>query len=171
MQGKPVVPLTLAGVAALVLVAITLVSVWSLAHPQRDPVGNALAAMGARLDGVRSWYAQGPVEASPDWQAMRLNVPGGDAARGRLAMVEYGCGACHVIPGVASARGTVGPSLDGLARRAYIAGVLTNAPGDLTRWLMNPPLFSPETAMPNLGVTEADAADMAAYLYTLGPDA
>ena len=66
------------------------------------------------------------------------------------------------------ARGTVGPSLSSLVDRAYIAGVLTNAPGDLTRWLVNPPLYAPDTAMPDLGVTEQDAADMAAYLYAQG---
>ncbi|MEL6648628.1 MAG: hypothetical protein AAFQ05_13195, partial [Pseudomonadota bacterium] len=51
--------------------------------------------------------------------------------------------------------------------RAYVAGVLPNEPGGLVRWLVDPVAHSPMTAMPDLGVTEADARDMAAYLYTL----
>jgi hypothetical protein len=37
----------------------------------------------------------------------------------------------------------------------------------MLRWLQNPPAVQPFTAMPNMGVTEADAWDMAGYLYTL----
>jgi len=147
------------------------VALWSLADPLADPVGGWLGAVADRWAGVAAWYGAGPVDAKPDWQAMRLQVMNGDAARGRATFVEYGCGACHVIPGVSGAIGTVGPSLAGFADRAYIAGVLTNAPGDLTRWLINPPLFAPDTAMPDLGVTDGAAADMAAYLYTLGDGA
>lgn len=150
--------------------AIVIVTVWSLAAPTSDPVGDAISWLARQQDDLSQWYRHGPVDAKPDWQAMQLRVPDGDAESGRNLMTEYGCGACHVIPGVAGARGTVGPSLEGLADRAYVAGVLTNAPGDLTRWLMNPPYFSPDTAMPDLGVTDAHATDMAAYLYTLGGD-
>jgi cytochrome c len=45
--------------------------------------------------------------------------------------------------------------------------VLPNTPENMFRWLQNPPAVDPLTAMPNLGVTEADARDMAGYLYTL----
>ncbi|RDD64649.1 cytochrome C [Thalassococcus profundi] len=98
---------------------------------------------------------------------MQVKLLDAQSDRGPDAMVRYGCGACHVIPGVAGARGTVGPSLAGFADRAYIAGILTNAPGNLQRWLIDPPLFAPDTAMPDMSVTEADAADMAAYLLSL----
>jgi hypothetical protein len=49
----------------------------------------------------------------------------------------------------------------------YIGGVLPNTPENMLRWLQNPPAMDPLTAMPNMGVTEADARDMAGYLYTL----
>ncbi len=149
---------------------IVVVTLWSLASPASDPVGQAVGWMAAKQTELRHWYQKGPVDAKPDWSAMQFDVLHGDAENGRTLLTQFGCGACHVIPGVAGARGTVGPSLEGLADRAYIAGVLTNRPGDLTRWLINPPLFSPQTAMPDLGVTEADATDMVAYLYTLGRD-
>jgi len=94
-------------------------------------------------------------------------VPGGRAEQGRLDMEKYGCGACHVIPGVPGANGTFGPSLVDFAERKEIAGVLPNTPDNLIRWLQNPPAVKPGTAMPNLGVTEPDARDIGAYLYTL----
>jgi cytochrome c1 len=82
-------------------------------------------------------------------------------------MQQYGCGSCHTIPGIPRANTLVGPSLEHIASRMYIAGVLPNTPANMLRWLQNPPAVDPLTAMPNLGVTEADARDMAGYLYTL----
>ena len=97
-----------------------------------------------------------------------LQVAGGDAARGRQAMTDLGCGACHRIPGVRNARAMVGPPLDDYAQRGYIAGMLPNRPGNLVAWLRDPPSIRPGTAMPDLGLSDAQARDMAAYLYTLG---
>ena len=97
-----------------------------------------------------------------------LQVVGGDPARGHAALALYGCGSCHIIPGVPGAQGTVGPPLADFALRAYLAGVVPNWPGYLVRWIMDPPAISPQTAMPNVGVAEQEARDMAAYLYTLG---
>jgi cytochrome c2 len=95
------------------------------------------------------------------------DVPGGDPYRGRAAIAKYGCGACHIIPGVAGAQGKVGPPLTGIAGRAVIAGRLPNTPESLIRWIRNPQAIEPGNVMPDLGVTEADARDIAAYLYTL----
>jgi cytochrome c2 len=92
-------------------------------------------------------------------------VPGGDPGRGEQAIVDYGCGACHAIPGVPGANGKVGPSLDHLAERQVIAGRLPNTPTDLEHWIQDPQGVSPGTAMPYMGVTDNDAADIAAYLY------
>lgn len=97
-----------------------------------------------------------------------LAIPGADAAQGRRLMVEHGCGACHRIPGVRNARTMVGPPLDDYAQRGYVAGMLPNRPANLIAWLRNPPAVNPWTAMPNLGLDEGEARDMAAYLYTLG---
>lgn len=94
-------------------------------------------------------------------------VAGGDASRGREAITAYGCGACHVVPGVRAARGMVGPPLTAFAGRAYIAGEAPNTASALIQWIMNPQSVEPGTAMPALGVTEARARDIAAYLYTL----
>src|SRR5215203_2022917 len=86
---------------------------------------------------------------------------------GREKIAYYGCASCHTIPGIDGADGLVGPSLEHLANRAYIGGVLENTPGNLVRWIQNPPQVDPKTAMPNVRVSESDAREIAAYLYTL----
>jgi cytochrome c len=97
----------------------------------------------------------------------RDTVEGADPVRGRQAIVRYGCVACHAIPGIGNPGSNVGPPLHQFARRSYVGGVLPNTPAALVSWLMNPPAIDPRTAMPNMGVTQGDAADIAAYLYTL----
>jgi cytochrome c1 len=94
-------------------------------------------------------------------------VLAGDPQEGRDALRAYGCGACHVIPGVPGANATVGPPLENWASRYYIAGTLNNTPEELIDWIRYPQTIEPGTAMPDLDVTEQDARNMAAYLYTL----
>jgi len=97
----------------------------------------------------------------------RYMVANGNADRGKTAIQQYGCGSCHTIPGVRSAKGTVGPPLDFWSKRTYIAGEVANTPDFLIRWIEVPQAIEPGTAMPNLGVPEGSARDIAAYLYTL----
>ena len=92
---------------------------------------------------------------------------GGNIRAGRALLQAYGCGSCHVIPGVPDAQGLVGPPLYFWARRTYIAGELPNTPDNLVRWIVSPPSVEPGTAMPTLGVSDQQARDMAAYLYTI----
>ena len=94
-------------------------------------------------------------------------VDGGAPARGVRALGTYGCGSCHVIPGAGGAAGRVGPPLTGFGRRTYVAGLLPNTQENLVRWIERPQAVSPGNAMPDLGVTDQDARDIAAYLYTL----
>lgn len=92
---------------------------------------------------------------------------GGDPQAGKLLLRQYGCATCHGIPGVAGARGNVGPPLERLAKRVYLAGTLPNTPENLAAWIRHPQRFEPRTAMPDMQVTEAHARDMVAYLMTL----
>jgi cytochrome c2 len=91
----------------------------------------------------------------------------GDARRGAALMRQYGCGACHVVPGISGAQGQVGPPLTQMGRRIYIAGVLRNSPATMMAWLQDPQRFVPGNAMPNMGIDRNDARDLTAYLYTL----
>lgn len=95
-------------------------------------------------------------------------VPAGaDPEQGRVLIKYAGCGSCHRIPGIDSANGEVGPPLDGIAQRAYLAGVLPNHFDNMVLWIAQPQAVAPESAMPNLGLTESEAIHIAAYLYTL----
>jgi cytochrome c2 len=97
----------------------------------------------------------------------QVRVPGGDPERGQQAFAEFGCQSCHSIPGVDEADALVGPPLNGWADRSFIAGQFPNEPENLIRWIMEPQEMIPGTAMPDMGVPEQTARDMAAYLYTL----
>ena len=94
-------------------------------------------------------------------------IAGGDPGRGRDAIRRSGCGSCHDIPGVTGAHGAVGPPLGGIAGRVYIAGVLPNTPDNMVQWLLDPPRVDSLTAMPKTGLRDAEARDVAAYLYGL----
>jgi cytochrome c2 len=90
-----------------------------------------------------------------------------DSDRGAKLIQSYGCGGCHEVPGVDGAKGVVGPPLLKFGRRVYVAGMVRNTPDNLMSWLKDPQGIVPGNAMPNLGVSDRDARDMAAYLYTL----
>lgn len=94
-------------------------------------------------------------------------VSGGDDSAGNRLLRTYGCGSCHAIPGVSGAKGHVGPPLNDFADRQYIAGKYPNTADNLIAWIMHPQQLDPGVAMPEMNVTNQDATDIAAYLYTL----
>jgi cytochrome c1 len=95
------------------------------------------------------------------------SATGGNAAQGLLMARSAGCAACHVIPGIRPERGYIGPPLSQLSRRAVIAGRLPNDTEHLVEWIREPQPIDPTTAMPTHGLTEPEARDIAAFLYTL----
>lgn len=99
-------------------------------------------------------------------RAVRPSYLQPDLERGRVALTQYACNACHKIPGVTGPDTLVGPPLHDLAQRQYIASRLPNNAANLTRWIQDPQKINPQSAMPALGVTESDARDMAAFLLT-----
>jgi cytochrome c len=123
--------------------------------------------------GVKAWVLRGVLVlpailaisgCGMDEEARR--VIGGEPARGRQALRSYGCYSCHTIAGIPGAHGTIGPVLDRKSRRASSAGL----PADLSariQWIRDPQGIGGPTLMPNMGVSEQDARDIAAYLYTL----
>jgi cytochrome c len=84
---------------------------------------------------------------------------------GRQLIASYGCGSCHTIPGVPGADSMAAPPLEHFYERTYIAGRLQNTWANLILWIQAPQSVEPDTAMPNLGVSETEARDIAAYLY------
>ena len=92
-------------------------------------------------------------------------VSRGDWQRGRSSIKRYGCGSCHIIPGIDGAVGKVGPDLTHVGQRAAIAGSLPNTPKALALWLMHPQALRPGSGMPDQGITPQQARDISAYLY------
>ncbi|MBA1144754.1 c-type cytochrome [Mesorhizobium neociceri] len=92
-------------------------------------------------------------------------MTGGDPDRAPAIFRRYGCSGCHTISGIPGADGQAGAPLTELSKRVYIAGVLENRPDNLVAWIVSPRSFSPQTAMPQSGISEQEARDLAAYLY------
>ncbi|HYD63553.1 MAG TPA: c-type cytochrome [Noviherbaspirillum sp.] len=114
------------------------------------------------------WSGQAPLHRIHAGTVQDRHPAGpGDAKAGERALQQYLCVTCHEIPDVVGANRHVGPPLAGIAGRRYIGGVAPNTPENMVRWLMDPKQFDPHSAMPNLGVPEQDARDIAAFLYTL----
>lgn len=111
-----------------------------------------------------------PLACGDDVGEPQVEIVGGSTDQGVQQIERYGCGSCHTIPGIDSAEGTVGPPLSFWADRGYIAGSLPNTPENLIHWIQNPQDVEPGTAMPDLGVSEAEARHIATYLYTLTKD-
>ncbi len=99
-------------------------------------------------------------------EAQTLSVSG-NVKNGRQLIQDFGCGSCHTIPGVNNADAMVGPPLNSWSRRIYIAGLLRNTPANLATWIQHPQQIVPGNAMPDMGITQRQAQDIAAYLYTL----
>jgi cytochrome c2 len=73
------------------------------------------------------------------------------------ALMATKCSACHVIPGIATAHGHVGPSLTGISDRALLAGTIPNTPDNLRAFLLHPQKSAPGGAMPELSLTPHQA--------------
>jgi mono/diheme cytochrome c family protein len=125
---------------------------------------------------VQSLPRRPPAELRARWEAQRSPpcdqrpidaAATGDAARGKHALTQYGCHGCHRIDGIVGPDVHVGPPLHGFARRLTLPGARPQTQAQLVQWLREPQAMHPNTAMPDLGVNERDARDIAAYLGTL----
>lgn len=95
----------------------------------------------------------------------RKGAIAGDPERGRQLISQYGCNACHVVPGVEGARGWLGPPLDKIMTRPTLSrGAVKNTPENLVKFIQDPASLNPSTSMPSLMMPPPDAQDMAAYL-------
>jgi cytochrome c1 len=93
-------------------------------------------------------------------------MAGGDPDRAPDIIRRYGCGGCHTIPGIPGGDGKVGGPLADIKDRVYVGGVANNTTDNLIAWIVSPQSFSPRSAMPATGISEAEARDVATYLYS-----
>lgn len=145
----------------LMISGLALLVAWLAESERRSRVGGSIT-MSMITAGLLT-ASCGTIPHAQD--AQRLT--GGDPHRGRERIRHYGCDSCHTIPGVPSADATVGPPLVQVARRAYLAGRLTNTPENMMQWIQHPRTVDEKTAMPEMGVTPEDSRDITAYLYTM----
>ena len=136
---------------------------WEFRMPDEDIW--AVVAFLRRLPGYTPAAYQALEVAEPRPRPAPPGAP--DAERGKQALTQYACISCHAIPGIVGPDAPVGPPLEGIGSRAFLAGGLPNTFENMVRWLRAPQAVNPRSAMPDLGVTEAHARDMAAYLATL----
>jgi cytochrome c len=129
-------------------------------RPRRSAAVMAAMLLAAALAIAAQWRAE-----RREAEIARA-VTGGEPSRAAALIRRFGCGGCHTIPGISGADGQVAPSLAHLRQRVFIGGVVRNTPDDLVRWIVEPQRYSPHSAMPATGIGEAEARDVAAYLYT-----
>lgn len=92
----------------------------------------------------------------------------GDPVKGKLLAAQYGCNTCHIVPGVEGPQGSLGPSLEGVGSKPTISeGTVPNQIDKVAAYLVSPATANPNSSMPAIGVTPADARDIAAYMATL----
>jgi cytochrome c oxidase subunit 2 len=106
-----------------------------------------------------------------EWQKQQLVVPrtpgSGIAGTGAELFQTKACMNCHTIKGTQAAA-RIGPDLTHLNRRQTIgAGVLTNSPENLAKWLTNPQRYKQGSLMPNMKLSDSEVEAIVAYLEGL----
>jgi cytochrome c2 len=105
------------------------------------------------------------VSCKPPPEEMQ-HMPQADPVRGEAVAERVGCAACHDIPGIRWPKGKSGPSLHGFADQGLIAGRVANRPDNLAGFVRDAPAVVPGTAMPAMPISETEARDVAAFLYS-----
>lgn len=91
--------------------------------------------------------------------------PAAATSEGEKLFLAKGCVACHALNAYDAPKGMVGPNLANIGARGYIAaGTLKNTDENMARWIRDPQGIKKGVLMPNLGVTEAEAQALVAYL-------
>jgi mono/diheme cytochrome c family protein len=125
----------------------------------RWPILGAVALVASVTAVAMTWSSQQKSEE------IARAMTGGDPSRAPAIIRRYGCAGCHTIPGIPGGDGQVGGPLADIKHRVYVGGVAPNSPDNLIRWIVSPQTFSPRSAMPATGISEADARHVASYLY------
>ncbi|WP_415913828.1 cytochrome c oxidase subunit II [Paraburkholderia sp. J76] len=93
-------------------------------------------------------------------------APGGAALRGEQ-LFDARCSGCHAVRGTPSS-GAQAPDLTHLvSRRLIAAGTLANTPVNRLDWVEHAQQRKPESLMPDIALTPAEASDLGAWLDTL----
>lgn len=98
-------------------------------------------------------------------------LAGADLGKGRALLDTKGCGSCHTFGGVAAIAASAPPAMDGreFARGHTLAPDLRAtrermSAKQLVAWLKDPKGVKRDTPMPNVGLSDVEARDLAAYI-------
>ncbi len=95
---------------------------------------------------------------------------GGDSARGKRFFQSLGCAACHLAPEEDAPAIRTQDSL-GRMHGPHLTGLVEKTDRDwLFHWLKDPSRYNPNTAMPNLRLSDDEAVDLTAYLLGVTGD-
>ena len=142
---------------------------------EADQPGTYSGACAEYCGAQHAWMRIAVVAETPDafaqWQRRQLALARAPteapAVRGAATFSAMSCVTCHAIGGTA-ATARFAPDLTHLATRTTLgAGVLSNTPADLARWLHDPQEIKAGCHMPNAQLTDAQVADLVAYFETL----
>ncbi len=139
---------------------------------EADAPGVYLGACAEFCGAEHAWMrfevvAQPPAQFAA-WEQAQLAVPPvprpAPALAGRKLFVARTCVNCHRFAGTSADR-HVGPDLTHLADRRMLAGgAVANTPSTLAQWLKDPNSIKPDSHMPNFQLSDAEVAELAAYL-------
>jgi len=90
-------------------------------------------------------------------------APAGDATRGKQVFESVGCAGCHIIDAKAK-RDDYFPTINRLHGPNLIYTGSKVDKGWLYAWVRNPKQYFPDTNMPNLRLTDQEAADVVEYI-------
>src|SRR2546425_792135 len=102
-------------------------------------------------------------DKSEEYTPAVASPPQGDAEAGKKVVESVGCLGCHVTEekdrSAAGPRRTFGQPLQSVGSKTTYSWIYN--------WVRDPKHFSPETYMPNLRLTDREAADVATYVFSL----
>jgi cytochrome c1 len=108
-----------------------------------------------------------PLDTRPLVQTPAPGVTLGSPAAGQRLLIEKGCGGCHTVTGIPGASGVAGPNLTNVGLRPTLAGdSVPNSPDTMVAWLMDPAAVKPGARMPRTGLTQQEARDLTAFLFS-----
>ena len=108
-----------------------------------------------------------PLDTRPLVLTPAPGLTAGSPGTGERLLIDKGCGGCHTVAGVPGASGVAGPNLTNVGLRPTLAGdSIPNSPTTMVGWLMDPAAVKPGARMPNLGLTQQEAEDLTAFLFS-----
>jgi cytochrome c oxidase subunit 2 len=146
-------------------------TIWLQADQPGTFLGSCAEYCGAEHAWMRIVVVAEPPEKFAEWQRHQLTpapAPTGEvASRGAALFRSMTCVDCHRIGGTMG-EARFAPDLTHVAGRSTLgAGVLTNTPVDLGRWLKDPQAIKAGCHMPDTQLMDNQVADLVSYLETL----